>query len=197
MASSGATTTSSISPSPHTSPGITPRSSASSHYAPSMSVEKVGINPKGSIHAESGEPRKWTVVQRNVIRVPPLQEGKWTTAGLLGVGGFARVYQVFNAAIQKPCALKVVRVGRKMSGSVCAGIINELKVLSVLAVDESPSPFLLQPCLSDTLWTWQSSNGHLHILTEVCEGGSLAAYRYRILYDSLIFATAEIVSVSS
>ena len=57
-----------------------------------MSVEKVGINPKGSIHAESGEPRKWTVVQRNVIRVPPLQEGKWTTAGLLGVGGFARVY---------------------------------------------------------------------------------------------------------
>ena len=38
-----------------------------------MSVEKVGINPKGSIHAESGEPRKWTVVQRN----PALRKLWW------------------------------------------------------------------------------------------------------------------------
>ncbi|PIL29013.1 transporter [Ganoderma sinense ZZ0214-1] len=189
---SDATSPLSDSPSPRVSSGTTSRSSASSITAPR--VEKIGVNWRGPIHAPPSEPRHWTVIQRNNILIPPLEEGKWTTGGVLGSGGFARVYEVFNAAIQEACALKVVRVGRKMSGSACTGIINELKVLSVLASDESPPPFLLQPCLSDSLWAWQSSSGNLHILTEVCEGGSLAEYRFRIGYDSLVAATAEIIS---
>ncbi|KAI1787294.1 kinase-like domain-containing protein [Ganoderma leucocontextum] len=193
---SAATPPSSTSPSIYASSDITSQSSAPSSSAPSKPadwVQQVGVCHREPSYARSAQPGQWAVIQSNLIRVPPLKEGKWITGGVLGTGGFARVYRVFNVAVEKACALKVVRFGRGISGSACAGVINELKVLSMLASEENPPPFLLQPCLEDKLWAWRSSTGNLHIVTEVCDGGSLASYRYGLAYDSLLRASAEII----
>ena len=192
-----ATLPSSGSPSVYGSSDITSQSSALSCYVRPKPVcaQTVGVSLQEPDYAQAPEMRWWPVVQHNLIEIPPLKEGKWLTGGVLGTGGFARVYKVFNVALKKPCALKAVRIGQNISGSACAGIINELKVLSVLAEEESPSLFLLQPFMADKLWAWRSSAGNLHIATELCEGGSLAAYRFIIGYDSLVMVSAEIVCI--
>ncbi|TBU63605.1 kinase-like protein [Dichomitus squalens] len=90
--------------------------------------------------------------------------------------------------------MKVVRFARGLPESACAGLINELKVLALLGEErENCSPFVLQPFMVDGLWAWRSTRGNLHIVTDVCGGGSLTAYRFRLSYPSLVLVIAEIV----
>lgn len=135
----------------------------------------------------------WTLVQRNNLHIPPERVAKWVTGGILGTGGFGRVYLVYNTTTRAQCAMKVVEHARRMSGSSCRGLINELRVLSALSAEPEVIPFLLQPYLTDYLWAWRSTTGYLHILTEVCTGGELTTYKGKLSYESLVLVCAELV----
>ncbi|KAI0356939.1 kinase-like protein [Trametes cingulata] len=89
--------------------------------------------------------------------------------------------------------MKVVRYSGGMSETCCRGTINELKVLSKLAEEPKPAPFLLQPYLGRDLWAWRSAGEHLHILTDVCTGGDLSFYEGRYSEDMLALVSAEVI----
>ncbi|KAJ2976726.1 hypothetical protein NUW54_g11522 [Trametes sanguinea] len=89
--------------------------------------------------------------------------------------------------------MKVVHFARGMSESACRGTINELKVLSRLADDSSPHPFLLQPYVGDEMWAWRSSEGYLHVLTEYCPGGDLSYYKRQLPERTLALICAEVI----
>ncbi|KAI0827426.1 kinase-like protein [Trametes gibbosa] len=89
--------------------------------------------------------------------------------------------------------MKIVHYARGMSDTSCRGTINELKVLSKLAEDGSPSPFLLQPYVGDELWAWRSAGEYLHIVTELCTGGDLSCYQYRLNDYTLSLICAEVI----
>ncbi|KAI0752677.1 kinase-like domain-containing protein [Daedaleopsis nitida] len=135
----------------------------------------------------------WPVLQRNNLHVPPERVAKWVTGGILGAGGFGRVYLVYNTTTRAQCAMKVVQHAGRMSKSSCQGLINELRVLSILGAEPDAMPFLLQPYLADSLWAWRSTAGYLHILTDACTGGNLNVYKGKLGFDSLVLVSAEMI----
>ncbi|RPD76047.1 kinase-like protein [Lentinus tigrinus ALCF2SS1-7] len=135
----------------------------------------------------------WTVVQRNRIRLPHGSVRRWVTGGVLGAGGFGRVYLVYDTVARRQCAIKVVNIGKRMSESCCRGLINELRVLSLLGSEPQTSPFLLRPYSSDSNWAWRSSKLYLHILTEAYTGRDLFAYKQKLNFESLRLVCAELV----
>ncbi|KAI9056367.1 kinase-like protein [Trametes sanguinea] len=135
----------------------------------------------------------WEVLQMNKLPVPVSRDIKWLSGGWLGQGGFATVYLVYDIARDKQCAMKVVHFARGMSESACRGTINELKVLSRLADDSSPHPFLLQPYVGDEMWAWRSTKGYLHVLTEFCPGGDLSYYKRQLPERTLALICAEVI----
>ena len=200
----------STAPSPYESSKLTSRFSLPSSILSATSdscppPQEIGVSPQQGQQQQRAQPqiprrpaeRYWTVVQCNNIRVPSVRETRWLTAGVLGCGGFARVYHVYSVAAQQPCAMKVVRFQHGLPESACAGLVNELKVLAFLGEERERgrgSPFVLQPFVPvGGRWAWRSTRGSLHILTEVCGGGTLAAYRFRLSYPSLVLVIAEIV----
>lgn len=161
----------------------------------SSSQYKVGVSSRPPITPPPAN-SDWTVAQRNNIRIPRHDVPRWLTGGVLGTGGFGRVYLVYNTATQEQCAMKVVNIGKPISGWCCRGIINELKVLARLdESDPEKAPFLLLPYLSDTHWAWRSSR-YLHILTAACMGGDLLEYKGRLSSKSIALVCAEVVRVS-
>ncbi|KAH9854600.1 kinase-like protein [Lenzites betulinus] len=89
--------------------------------------------------------------------------------------------------------MKIVHYARGMSESSCRGTINELKVFSRLAGEVSSPPFLLQPYVEDELWAWRSAGEYLHIVTELCTGGDLSCYQYRLSDLTLSLICAEVI----
>lgn len=162
--------------------------------------QKIGVapDPRGrprQRRATNAQPAThWDVLQVNRIRVPPPSEAKWLSAGVLGQGGFGTVYLVYNVRRREQCAMKVVHYAQGMSEVSCRGTINELKVLRRLALEIHPSPFLLQPFVCDELWAWRSAGQYLHIVTELCTGGDLSCYQYRLTDYNLALISAEVVS---
>ncbi|KAI0325501.1 kinase-like protein [Cubamyces sp. BRFM 1775] len=157
---------------------------------------KIGVVPSLYRNVPSTPSQRepyWEVLQVHRKRVPPQNEAKWITGGVLGQGGFGTVLLVYDVARGAQCALKVVHYSRGMSQPSCRGVVNELKALAKLAADVDPSPFLLRPCVHGTLWAWRSSGGYLHILTELCNGGDLSCYEYRLSEDALALVCAEVI----
>lgn len=151
----------------------------------------IGVSP-GPHPTPPPAPEYWTVVQRTAVRLRKGQ--RWVTGGLLGMGGFGRVYLVYSTATQEQCAMKIVGIRKRMPESCCRGLINELRVLSRLGSESQCSPFLLRPYLSRSHWAWTSSSRYLHILTEVCTGGDLFGYKNMLGFNSLTLVCAELVS---
>ncbi|KAI0649959.1 kinase-like protein [Trametes meyenii] len=89
--------------------------------------------------------------------------------------------------------MKVVHYSRGMSETSCRGVVNELKVLRRLAEERRPAPYLLQPYTGDELWAWRSPGGYLHVVTELCTGGDLSCYQYRLSDETLALVCAEVV----
>ncbi|KAH9903452.1 kinase-like domain-containing protein [Cubamyces lactineus] len=183
---------------PETPPHPPPRAeraSCSLQTAPAKR-RKIGVVPNLDRNASSAPPQRapyWEVLQVHRKRVPPPSEAKWITGGVLGQGGFGTVLLVYDVARGAQCALKVIHYSRGMSQPSCRGVINELKALSKLAADTDPSPFLLRPFVHGNLWAWRSSSGYLHILTELCNGGDLSCYEYRLSDRALALVCAEVI----
>ncbi|KAI0672338.1 kinase-like protein [Trametes maxima] len=112
---------------------------------------------------------------------------------MLGQGGFGTVYLVYNVPRNEQCAMKIVHYSRGMSETSCRGVVNELKVLCRLAEDLRPAPYLLQPYAGDELWAWRSPGGYLHVVTELCTGGDLSCYQYRLSDETLALVCAEVI----
>ncbi|CDO78236.1 hypothetical protein BN946_scf184681.g1 [Trametes cinnabarina] len=162
--------------------------------------EQIGVAVEGRGRPRRRAPKPlamrkshWEVLQVNKLPVPTSHNIKWLSGGWLGQGGFATVYLVYDIARDQQCAMKVVHFARGMSESACRGMINELKVLSRLAAESSPHPFLLQPYVCDDLWAWRSSRGYLHVLTELCTGGDLSCYKGQLSEHTLALVCAEVV----
>ena len=63
--------------------------------------------------------------------------------------------------------MKIVYIKRPLPKIVCQGLVNELKVLERLSRrdPEEVAPFVMIPNMVTGLWSWQSSDGFLHIIT--------------------------------
>ena len=149
---------------------------------------------KIEVSPEVGSCDFWDVVQRNQLCIPHFRATRWLTGGLLGDGGFGRVYLVKDTATRQECAMKIINIRKHLTEPACRGIANELRVLEALGAEEGPTPFLLKPRVDSGLWAWRSRPGYLHILTEVCAGGELAEYR-QLTYPEVAHACAELVRI--
>ena len=180
---------------------------------PKRSATIIGTSPpplRLRPKAESNGWSWWLVSQKNYLYVPPAPPkdaspyadassrkdfASWVTGGLLGDGGFGRVYLVRHVATQSECAMKVINLKAHLSESACRGLLNELRVLRLLSRDGVPAPFLLKPFLGADKWAWQSRKEYLHVVTEVCQGGDLKTYRRHLARSirDLAHVCAEIV----
>ena len=147
-------------------------------------------------HAEADRSHRWCVTQRNNLIVPSAKVTRWAMGGLLGDGGFGRVYLVLDVNRRNECAMKVISLKKRLSASACRGIINELRVLAMIAHEAIRPPFLLLPYTCGSMWAWRSSPGYLHILTEVCPGGVLAKYNSDLTFYDIMVICAEVVRLS-
>lgn len=132
-------------------------------YGPAR-VIGVDHEPDESTGAESDVPPArilWTVIQEAGI----VSSRRWVSGGVLGEGTYAKVFHVHHKPSRNAMAMKVIYMKRPLSATVCQGIINELKVLELLAMQENPLPFALAPHAVAGKWAWTSSEGFLHILT--------------------------------
>ena len=92
------------------------------------------------------------------------------TGSVVGSGAFGRVVRVLHVPSETEMAMKVLHIGKPLRKIACDGLMNELKVLTTLAIQSGKEsiPFLATPSLDCDKWAWLSAKtGFLHILT-VC-----------------------------
>lgn len=110
----------------------------------------------------------WLVTQRNKLAVSPKGNTIWMTGSVVGAGAFGRVVRVLHVPSETEVAMKVVHVQKPLLKIACEGLMNELKVLTKLAVMSGKElvPFLATPSIGCDKFAWTSAkSGFLHILT--------------------------------
>lgn len=83
--------------------------------------------------------------------------------GMIGEGGFGKVFLVRDVMQEQDVAMKVVRVAGSSPPWEYRGVVTEVKILRMLS--EGPQKFLLEPYMGCERRDWLSPFGDLHILT--------------------------------
>lgn len=138
-----------------------------------IAIRPIGIVPPSKRQILLGcsdlpDELNWEVIQRNHIRINLREtKKKWFAGSVLGEGTFGRVYLTYNVPNRLELAMKIVYIKRPLPKIVCQGLVNELKVLERLSRrdPEEVAPFVMIPNMVTGLWSWQSSEGFLHIIT--------------------------------